>query len=1089
MADFSNIIQKINEDITTNGVGAITGAKLNEVLRDMIAAVNAEKQDPLTIDAIPTENSTNPVQSGGVEEALGSLYRALSVAKNCLFGGYVEPNDEPHYGDDHRYYYLAKTEGRYTHFNNYEVDNYIVMFLWYESTQSWRMLTLWPNDQTVSEWLQSKQDTIQDLSEIRSGAALGATAYQKPSGGVPESDLASSVQTSLSKADTAIQSAEFNELEEEIGTIGNGAYEEAWDGSSAPVVADIPAGVSVTYNSTSYTGTLAASASTVDKIYLVSDGNGNYDRYVTIENSGTYSWKKVGTTAIPLSDYATKTEVSQLEAKVIDTNVIETPVTLTVYSDGYYAASYGTIQSDSTRRRTDKISVTEGEKYLVTTKIGSSMAIAYLAEWNGETYVGVASGFTGGSGNAVDREYIVPSGVTKIAICSYNTTEPSLKKVTTTSEYKFYTKTEADAEFATIEQVEDVDDKVADIEDVVMADVDVDVPLTLTLQTGYYRASDGVFVSEDGKKCAEITVSEGQRYKISSYLKSTVIALIVEWDANNQYIRYVKLGTGTGENVIDYEYTVPSGVAKIGISNANYAYDVGLHATRVDTEIVPNVYTKEEIDNGVGKYGVKWSVTDSNDLGSRTFSSIGKTASIGVGNTNGKSDFDGIWPWSGMKRCNIKTNANGASIVTFEGETGFTLDGSNGDVFVRIPKFKTDHYVENGYEYVVIGDGYVHPAFIEDGVELDEIFVGAFEASIVSNALYSKAGIIPANNLTAAEFLAAAKARGSQYTLADMRSVDAIWRLMAVEYGNRNSNRVIGYGYADFFQAATYQTWSFIAQAATGVNTVTCGNITSASLAAEMRSKFAAGNTICICDTDNTTIVAERIITSVTAENGGSLSITFDGDPIDVTTSMFVGNAPALCNYCETINASYKLNWHTGRANRPPVFGAGLTTETMNPCRYRWIENPVGNVWQFLPDVTFVDRQMYVCKSMKDYEMFKNTAPYVPVGPILPKQNSNGNKSDVNSVARPNYWITGLLLDIFAKGNNFGKSFDTVHDGTILSTKGYGGYYYLSDGTVCIVNGGGFDHLWRCNMLTNRAWIPATQKWYLYGARLMFKNI
>ena len=164
--------------------------------------------------------------------------------------------------------------------------------------------------------LAGKQDTISDLQTIRTGAAAGATAYQKPSGGVPKSDLASTVQTSLGKADTAIQPAEFNELEEEVGTIRNGAYEEAWDGSSAPVVADIPAGVSVTYNSTSYTGTLAASASTVDKIYLVSDGNGNYDRYTTVEANGAYSWKKVGSTAIPLSNYATKTQLSQLDLEV-----------------------------------------------------------------------------------------------------------------------------------------------------------------------------------------------------------------------------------------------------------------------------------------------------------------------------------------------------------------------------------------------------------------------------------------------------------------------------------------------------------------------------------------------------------------------------------------------------------------------------------------------------------------------------------------------------------------------------------------------------------------------------------------------------
>lgn len=204
--------------------------------------------------------------------------------------------------------------------------------------------------------LAGKQDTISDLQTIRTGAAAGETAYQKPSGGVPKSDLASTVQTSLGKADTAIQPAEFNELKEEVGTIRNGAYEETWDGSSAPVVADIPAGVSVMYNGTSYTGTLAASASTVDKIYLVSDGNGNYDRYVTIENSGTYSWKKVGTTAIPLSDYATNTQVNRLEAKV--DGKIE-------WNEGAHLSSFYTLQSG--------ISLKNGGKYRLMAKtIGNS---------------------------------------------------------------------------------------------------------------------------------------------------------------------------------------------------------------------------------------------------------------------------------------------------------------------------------------------------------------------------------------------------------------------------------------------------------------------------------------------------------------------------------------------------------------------------------------------------------------------------------------------------------------------------------------------------------------------------------------------
>lgn len=53
--------------------------------------------------------------------------------------------------------------------------------------------------------LATKQDTISDLATIRSGAAAGATAYQKPAGGIPKSDTASDVQISLGKADTAYQ--------------------------------------------------------------------------------------------------------------------------------------------------------------------------------------------------------------------------------------------------------------------------------------------------------------------------------------------------------------------------------------------------------------------------------------------------------------------------------------------------------------------------------------------------------------------------------------------------------------------------------------------------------------------------------------------------------------------------------------------------------------------------------------------------------------------------------------------------------------------------------------------------------------------
>ena len=48
-------------------------------------------------------------------------------------------------------------------------------------------------NKVVKAAIDAKQDTISDLATIRNGAALGATAYQKPNDGIPASDIAKGV--------------------------------------------------------------------------------------------------------------------------------------------------------------------------------------------------------------------------------------------------------------------------------------------------------------------------------------------------------------------------------------------------------------------------------------------------------------------------------------------------------------------------------------------------------------------------------------------------------------------------------------------------------------------------------------------------------------------------------------------------------------------------------------------------------------------------------------------------------------------------------------------------------------------------------
>lgn len=73
-----------------------------------------------------------------------------------------------------------------------------------------------------------------------------------------------------------------------------------WDGASTPVVANIPAGVVVTYNGTSYTGTMATSSATIGTFYLVKSGTGTnaYDEYVVANNA----WEKLGSQEVDLSN-------------------------------------------------------------------------------------------------------------------------------------------------------------------------------------------------------------------------------------------------------------------------------------------------------------------------------------------------------------------------------------------------------------------------------------------------------------------------------------------------------------------------------------------------------------------------------------------------------------------------------------------------------------------------------------------------------------------------------------------------------------------------------------------------------------------
>lgn len=229
----------------------------------------------------------------------------------------------------------------------------------------------------------------------------------------------------------AVKDSNGVSLESKLAGLESKSYVEAWDGASTPVVANIPAGVTVTYNTTTYTGTLDASASTIGKIYLVKNGS-NYDQYITSQNGNTYSWAGIGSTGMDLSDYATDEELGQVEKKVDEiVQMIDgysKPVPQTVIegnmkSNGTFTTQYGLSYII--------VDVRDLVGYTITVKTTyAAQQYALLSDYN-TTSATFASGCSRESGNVTDLQ--IPGDAKYLYLLTGDYSDPILPSQIATS--------------------------------------------------------------------------------------------------------------------------------------------------------------------------------------------------------------------------------------------------------------------------------------------------------------------------------------------------------------------------------------------------------------------------------------------------------------------------------------------------------------------------------------------------------------------------------------------------------------------------------------------------------------------------------
>ena len=300
MSNYSVLKQDINNNIYENQTQQITGTVLNAILNEMTAS-------------------------------LGAGYQFAGVATLGM-----NPGDP-----DQRVFYLAG-EGIYTNFGGLQVPQGKLGVLKWDFR--WTLQTIdglgggganltgYVSLASTDDLPEEGQPTLGYLcgtnlylyvgtgGDTKDGKYQNCGSFRGPQGlqGDPGVGIATVTQTTTSTEDEGINVITVTKEDGTQSTfqVRNGS--KGSQGIQGPQgVQGEPGRLQAQYKEVETLPT--ASADTVDYIYLVASQTPNtYDMYYTEENQGAYSWKSLGTTAVQLSDYATKAEVNQLEAKVDD---------------------------------------------------------------------------------------------------------------------------------------------------------------------------------------------------------------------------------------------------------------------------------------------------------------------------------------------------------------------------------------------------------------------------------------------------------------------------------------------------------------------------------------------------------------------------------------------------------------------------------------------------------------------------------------------------------------------------------------------------------------------------------------------------
>ena len=415
------------------------------------------------------------------------------------------------------------------------------------------------------------------------------------------------------------------------------------------------------------------------------------------------------------------------------------------------------------------------------------------------------------------------------------------------------------------------------------------------------------------------------------------------------------------------------------------------------------------------KYGVKF--TGSNPAGKRTHDAVGMVANVGVDSEVVVNDFDSV-PFYNRPVCCGTHDENGNFIINaYEGEPGFTRDGSNGDVYYECTPFYWNGSFEEPVVSAVEFEGSkLAPMF--DSPD-KKVYLPCYWASLTSEGKYrSISGQYPEWSSLNGHMEKCRKTNTNAHT-ETIKAHTSEYILQLVEFATKDLQTVM--------MGVCNMVWEHTDKVATQETT----NQNYIVIAKDKASSYVIGQTITNSSNWNG---CRRTVTRIEEQSDTNAYLYFDNqEPLSVKAGVKISSFPYKTGATDNIKAS------SG--------SAVSNTDGKHQCKWRGKESPWSEGFSGLCDIIRKieedgNHYPYLLKVPKKYNNGTLTGDYVKLDYTVPKESGYAKTLGVN----PKYPFAAITNEIGASSNTYLSAYYYTNTNP-LTVAFVGGHW--GDGRAC----------------------------------------